>query len=252
LFTPQTLSSSNPVVYASLLLNVQSPTTATTNRMLACLATGNTSAPSVAAGLCIDALNQLYVTKNSLTPAAVNTPPLSAGTHLIVWRYKWVSGTANDEVDLWVDPGSLGMAENRVPTPTISTTANADVTAIESFYFLDYQSSSGTFWLDEARVGTTWADVTPSTGGGGGGNSVVITSIVTSGTDLILGGSAGSTNANGTYSVLASTNVALSPRSSWTVLATSQPLDGSGNFSYTASNALGSGLPNQFYLISVP
>jgi hypothetical protein len=82
-----------------------------------------------------------------------------------------------------------------------------------------------------------------------GGGAISISSAVTSGPNFVLGGSAGADNANGKYSVLTSTNITL-PAASWTVLATGQPLDTNGNFSYTVTNAAGN--PQQFYLIKVP
>jgi hypothetical protein len=84
-----------------------------------------------------------------------------------------------------------------------------------------------------------------------GGGNIIISNAVVSGTNFTLTGSAGIANAGGTCSVLASTNMAL-PVSSWTVLATNQPLDASGNFSYTISNALGFVNQQEFYLVKVP
>ena len=63
---------------------------------------------------------------------------------------------------------------------------------------------------------------------------------------LLLNGSGGVTN--GTYYILASTNLAL-PTTAWTRIATNQ-FDSSGNFSFT--NNVDSLTPRQYYLIQLP
>ncbi|MEO5802250.1 MAG: autotransporter-associated beta strand repeat-containing protein [Verrucomicrobiota bacterium] len=67
-----------------------------------------------------------------------------------------------------------------------------------------------------------------------------------SGNNLILSGTGGP--ANGTYYVLASTNIAL-PLTNWTALATNT-FDGSGGFSFT--NAVNPAAPQQFFTLRVP
>jgi len=81
------------------------------------------------------------------------------------------------------------------------------------------------------------------------GGNVIISNDNPSGANFILGGSAGIANANGTYSVLSSTNLLL-PATSWTVVASGLPIDASGNFSYTVTNTPGS--PPEFYRVRVP
>jgi hypothetical protein len=105
---------------------------------------------------------------------------------------------------------------------------------------------------DPYRPGRIWISTNERSVGMFTPGTPAINSPVASGSNLILNGSAGIANANGTYSVLTSTNVALSPLSNWTVQATGQSLDAGGNFSYMATNALGGGNPHQFYVISVP
>jgi hypothetical protein len=123
------------------------------------------------------------------------------------------------------------------------------------------------FGADAYNTNSAFSGIVPATPGAGlawnpsplvvngsltviaGSSVIAISSAVTSGTNFILGGGAGAGNANGTYSVLTSTNITL-PATNWTVLATGQPLDANGNFNYTVSNAPGT--PQQFYLIKVP
>jgi hypothetical protein len=72
-----------------------------------------------------------------------------------------------------------------------------------------------------------------------------IVGISSSGTSLVITGTNGWPN--GTYHVLASTNLAL-PLTKWTVVVTSA-FDASGNFSFT--NAIDPGAPQGFYLLQL-
>jgi T5SS/PEP-CTERM-associated repeat protein len=71
-------------------------------------------------------------------------------------------------------------------------------------------------------------------------------SLSLSGANLVISGTNGPTN--GTYRVLASTNVVL-PVTNWTALLTNQ-FDGNGNFVFT--NAINPGVPIRFYRLLVP
>ena len=62
---------------------------------------------------------------------------------------------------MW-DPGSLGVGEASVPLPTVSTTANSDVTSLLAFTYQVVSGDTGVYWVDEVRVATTWAAVTPT------------------------------------------------------------------------------------------
>lgn len=74
---------------------------------------------------------------------------------------------------------------------------------------------------------------------------VVIGSPVISGSDLVLSATGG--NPGDAVTVLSTTNLAL-PVAQWTIVTTGN-YDGSGNFNYTVTGALSSGLPQQFYLL---
>jgi autotransporter-associated beta strand protein len=69
--------------------------------------------------------------------------------------------------------------------------------------------------------------------------------IQVSGSDLVLNAINGTPG--GPVTVLSSTNLTV-PLASWTVV-TAGNFDGSGNFSYTVSGALSSGLPQQYYIL---
>ncbi len=157
-FTPQTLAATNPTVYASFLL--QPKVTPTSTRLIAYLQSG-TSAGTPSAGVFINTSLQLQVSRNTTTPAAATTSPLSLDTtYFVVFAYKWNSGTGNDQVALWLNP-TPGSSE---PAPTISTTTGgSDVASLAAFFIAVPSSSTGsTNWVDEIRVGRTWAEVTPA------------------------------------------------------------------------------------------
>src|ERR1051325_6474867 len=158
-FAGGTFGAGNPTVYASFLLNIQ---TSPTSVRQFCYMRNSTGTGTGHAALWVTPTNTLLIAKNNSSPVATASPQLSAGTHLIVLRYKWNSASSDDEVALWLDPGSLGAAENAVPGSTLSTTAGSDVTTLLNLMFLLGGSDTGVFWLDEVRVGTTWANVTPS------------------------------------------------------------------------------------------
>ena len=70
-------------------------------------------------------------------------------------------------------------------------------------------------------------------------------SVTVSGNDLVLKAAGGAPG--GSVSVLTSTNISL-PLAQWSTVTTGN-FDGSGNFNYTVSEALSSGLPRQFYIL---
>jgi autotransporter-associated beta strand protein len=150
--------------------------------------------PGSGASVWVTSLGQLKVGKNnSTTPAATVTSPLViSNTYLVVLAYRFQTNA--DEVDLWVNPTSLGNNGN-VPPPTIFTTNNADSAMIQSVCL--YAPSSTpimTNLFDEIRVDTNWAGVTPNscspgnvynvTGGGGPGCPGDHFAVGVSGSDL--------------------------------------------------------------------
>jgi hypothetical protein len=88
---------------------------------------------------------------------------LGAGTHLVVVRYTF-DGSNPDEFALWVDPGSLGAGS--APGGNISITSGTDQPNFTSFWFtkmtVGWSAAPVDLYLDELRVGTTWAQVTPA------------------------------------------------------------------------------------------
>jgi hypothetical protein len=72
---------------------------------------------------------------------------------------------------------------------------------------------------------------------------VIFTGVKISGNDLVLTATGG--NAGDAVTVLTTTNLTL-PMAQWSTVTTGN-YDGNGNFSYTVTGALGSGLPQQYY-----
>ncbi|HYG21499.1 MAG TPA: autotransporter-associated beta strand repeat-containing protein [Verrucomicrobiae bacterium] len=156
-------------VYASFLLNVQT-TNVVTSRFFGLSPSGGSGSSVNANGALIflDTQRHLMIAKNSTTPAAaIPFSLVTNNTYLVVLRYKYNAGsTTNDSVDLWVNPTSLGNNAS-IPAPTLSTTANNDVAAFNSVAYFQNNAVAnagiGSYWIDEIRVSTNWADVTPTT-----------------------------------------------------------------------------------------
>lgn len=162
-FASQVLSDLNPTVYYSFLLNVQANPSGL-KQIFALSSSGTSLASAMTLFLTTD--GKLALGKNSSTAAsATMANALSAGTHLVVVRYKFVTGTSNDELALWVDPGSLGAAEGSVPAATLSTTSGTDASSstLASLYIVHQTTPAppGSFYVDELRIAKTWAEVAP-------------------------------------------------------------------------------------------
>jgi hypothetical protein len=80
-------------------------------------------------------------------------------TYFLVVSYTFVDGTNNDEVKLWVNP-TPGASE---PASTITDNhTGTDLPSIVGFFIRqDSATETPSVEIDELRIGTTWADVTP-------------------------------------------------------------------------------------------
>ena len=158
------------------------------------------------------------------TGAGANLAANGSTTYLVVAKYEWVAGTANDVVTVWVNPATLGGAEdsdNKVFTSTgTDGTANAGRL---------YISRGPNLNLDELRIGTNWAGVTPTTGAPVVVAQPVITESFLTPAGFVLRGSNGP--AAGVYQVLNASNVFL-PVNSWASIATNA-FDAAGKFDCT-------------------
>jgi autotransporter-associated beta strand protein len=162
-FQPVALSTVTQAVYYSFLLNVQSPPGGL-KQIFALSASTNSLSSAMTVFLTPD--GRLALGKNSSTAATItNATALPTNTtHLVVVRLRWVSGTSNDELALWLNPGSLGVGEGSVPSATITTTSGSDASTIGSLAVVHQTTPTppGDFYVDEVRIGLTWAEVTPT------------------------------------------------------------------------------------------
>lgn len=219
-----TIDAGNPTLYASFLLNVQ--VTPTGPRRIAYFR-NSTSAGNASAGVFLNAANQLQLVKSSDTPAAEVTSPLTPGTHLVVLGYRWVSAASgDDEVLLWLDPGSLG--EAAAPSPTLTTTTGSDVSTLNAFFISHRAEASGIQWVDEVRVARNWAEVTPSSGPVAVAQPHITEAFVVDG-NLVLRGTNGAPA--GTYQLLASADATV-PLTAWAAIATNA-FAANGDFAVT-------------------
>lgn len=166
-FTNQTTGT----VYASFLLNVSSITGITTTGGYTFGYMENNSTSNFGATVWIRnnanaGTTQYNIGVNPRTTAAntawaTNVLELNT-TYLVVISYQIVAGATNDIVKMWVNPTSFGGTE---PTADASgTNTGTDLTTGVQRFFCR-QDAAGTtpaLSMDELRVATSWAEVTPS------------------------------------------------------------------------------------------
>lgn len=92
--------------------------------------------------------------------AGANLTVDATTTYLVVGKYEYVAGTANDVVTVWVNPGNLGTTDD--PGNNVSTSGGADTTRSSGRFYISRGLDAN---IDELRIGTTWADVTPQSAG---------------------------------------------------------------------------------------
>ncbi|HVM59822.1 MAG TPA: immunoglobulin domain-containing protein [Verrucomicrobiae bacterium] len=235
-FTAQTTGT----VYVSFLLNIQTAPSTVKAFVYLHNSTSATSSPEL--GIFLSG-NNIGIGKGVSSPAV--STALSAGTHFIVASYTFQSGA--DQVALWADPSSLG-DNNNIPGSTISTTAGSDGSSL-SVIFANHAASQ-TLYVDELRVGTSWADVTPTSSGPPppppSTNGVVITTIsFTSGGDFYLQGTGGTPGSN--FEIETSTDMTI-PFTNW-LPAGNFKFDSLGNFGVTSP--VTPGTLQRFFTINV-
>jgi len=148
-------------VHVSFLLNVQTPPDAV--QLLGYLEYVASSDSAPQCGIFLDSGPKVGVGKNSSSPGFTMATNLGAGTHLVVVRYTFQAG--NDRVDLWVDPASGYYGAGTAPDSLGSYTGGSDPVSLDYFqFYAPGNSSGGIEFTDEVRLGTTWADVVPSSG----------------------------------------------------------------------------------------
>lgn len=144
-------------------------------------------------------------------------------TYLVVAKYEWVTGPANDVVTVWVNPTTLGGAEDS--GNNVRTSAGNDGANNAGRFYIN---RGPTLDLDELRIGTSWADVTPTGTPVIVAQPVITESFLTPG-GFVLRGSNGP--ASEVYQVVNSPEV-FRPVNLWSSIATNQ-FDPAGRFDCT-------------------
>jgi|GEM_PF-824159 len=85
-------------------------------------------------------------------------------TYLVVISHQLISGTSNDVSNIWINPTSLGGSAPAAQATSTNTGAG-DATSVQRVFLRQDAATTtpGSLLIDEIRVGTTWASVTPST-----------------------------------------------------------------------------------------
>lgn len=89
---------------------------------------------------------------------------LTPGTpNFVVFAYDFISGSNNDAARIWLNTSAIGGSEPNADATALNAVGTADLTSAAK-YFLNQGTANTTPFMevDEVRVGTTWASVTPS------------------------------------------------------------------------------------------
>ena len=156
-----TVSGDGNAVYASFLIKVTAATPVA--RTLIGLR-NSTGSGTLAAAVGITAARQLTLLKANTAAASTTVALNQDEVYLVVFRYKFVTGSGTDECALWLNPVTGQADEAGAGVSPIITASGSDQNSLLSVRLPSATDASGPLYLDEIRVGTTWADVTPSGG----------------------------------------------------------------------------------------
>jgi len=98
--------------------------------------------------------------RSNLTPNYTTASFEINQTIFLVGSYEFAEGSTTNISSLWVNPDSTSFAAASAPPPTLTATGGNDLTTISQF-LLRGASGSPSGEMDELRIGTTWASVTP-------------------------------------------------------------------------------------------
>ena len=168
------IAASNNTTYYSFLLNVADFTqlaatfgTGGNGYFVHLSTTNGTGAANFTAKVHIRSSNsaanfRLGISETSNTPVEATGDLSFATTYLVVVKYVYNNTAGNDLATIWVNPTSLGGAE---PTGGVNGAGSANVASYNSAntgICLRNASATPKADIDEIRVGTTWASVTPA------------------------------------------------------------------------------------------
>lgn len=148
-------------LYFSIALNVTSQPTAATYTLA--FSTGNTNFGAVVFTQASGSGYQIGFSNRSSGSTITYDPTVYSlnSTILLVGRYDFVSGTGNDTSALWINPASATFGADAAPSATLTSSGGSDLAAISQF-LLRGTTGSPISTVDELRIGTTWASVTPA------------------------------------------------------------------------------------------
>lgn len=153
------VSGDGNAIYVSFLVRVTAATP--TARTLLGLR-NSTGGGTLVISAGIDASRQLTLSKSG-SAAATTTAPLNQNqTYLVVMRYRFVTGTGTDQCALWLNPVTGQTDEVNAGVTPITTASGSDQSGLLSVRLSSIADASGPLYLDEIRVATTWAEVTPA------------------------------------------------------------------------------------------
>jgi hypothetical protein len=109
---------------------------------------------------------QLGVARNSNLANASFGDNIALGDAVfVVASVEIVAGTSNDVARLWINPDPASFGADTEPTATLTGLNAGGDSSINSFLLYQRGTNNGLSvlgsWVDELRIGTTWADVTP-------------------------------------------------------------------------------------------
>jgi pectate disaccharide-lyase len=229
----------NNTVYASFLLSIQTAPSSGV-KLIGYLESSTSSTTSPQLGIFVDSSSRIGIGKKATSPAVLSSA-LGTSTHLVVVRYTFLA-SGNDQADLWVDPANSSYGAASPPASLGSTTGSSDPSALAYFQINTPSGAGPLLYLDEVRIATNWAGVTPTNGAVAPPAAPVVTNAWMATNGFVLQGTNGA--ANSIYGVLTATNLA----GAWTLLATNN-FDADGHFAST--NPLLPGSPQQFYRLQV-
>ena len=160
-FTSQTTGT----VYGSFILNIASITATTTGAYFTSfIQDASTSSFGGAVWVRSSTTAGKYnigVSTRSNSAVSWLTADLDPGTsYFVVFAYEMVAGTANDVAKIWLNTTAIGGTE---PAPDATAVPGTDLSSVARVLLRQDNTTNMPFFvqLDEYRIGTTWASVTP-------------------------------------------------------------------------------------------
>lgn len=151
-------------VYYSFLLNIPTLETQAGSNLIGLSSTDGADYASVRyVRNSADDFYTLGLSYRNTTGFVMDTTHLAAGsTHLLVLSYQIISGTLNDVASFWLDPSSSTFGSGTAPTALLTLTGSStDTTSLNTVEIKNGSIVPTPTYIDEIRVGTSWADVTP-------------------------------------------------------------------------------------------